>query len=125
MHSSRMRTTCSSSHPREVSTHPPQTRHPLGPSPPSGADHPRSRPPQVWAWRPPGQIPLNFPLGCGPGDPPDQILLNFPHGCWPGNLQGMLGYHPSLETYCKACWDTACNACWDPTTTPPPREQNS
>ena len=27
----------------------------------------------VWAWKP----PLNFPLGCGPG-----------------NLQGMLGYHP-------------------------------
>ena len=52
---------------------------------------------------PPSQIPLNFPLGCGPGtDPPstsllgvglDQIPLNFPLGCGPGNLQGMLGYH--------------------------------
>ena len=63
------------------------------------------------------QIPLNFPLGCGPGpDPPqlppwlwastrspstsplavglDQIPLNFPLGCGPGKLQGMLGYHP-------------------------------
>ena len=24
----------------------------------------------------------------------DQIPLNFPLGCGPGNLQGMLGYHP-------------------------------
>ena len=76
---------------------PPGTRHPLW------ADSPRSRPPQVWAWRPPlarspstsplcvgletplGQIPLNFPLGCGSGDLPGQIPLNFPLGCGPGD----------------------------------------
>ena len=62
------------------------------------------------------QIPLNFPLGCWPGDPPpSKIPLNFPLGCWPGNLQGMLGYHSPLETCCKACWDTTCNACWNST----------
>ena len=79
---------------------------------------------------PPSQIPLNFPLWCGPGNlqcmlgyhplppleqaPPGQIPLNFPLGCGPTNLQGMLGYHPP-ETWCKACWDT---------TPLPPREQN-
>ena len=47
MHSSRMRAARSSSRHAGVSTHP-RSRHP-----------------------PPGQIPLNFPLGCGPGpDPP-------------------------------------------------------
>ena len=65
---------------------------------------PSQRPAWVWTWtRSPStsplavgldQIPLNFPLGCGPGDPPSQIPLNFPLGCGPGNLQGMLGYHP-------------------------------
>ena len=69
----------------------------------SASVHAGIDPPQVWAWRPPSQIPLNFPLGCGPGDPPGQIPLNFPLGCGPGNPQGMLGYHP-LETCCKACW---------------------
>ena len=90
-----------------VSTHPPWSR----------------QPPWVWAWRPPqpppsplgvgletppspSLIPLNFSLGCGPGDPPGQIPLNFPLGV-------------GLET-CKACWDTTCNACWDTTPSPPP-----
>ena len=61
--------------------------------------------PWVWAWRPP-QLPLgcgpghplarspSTSLGCEPGDTPGQIPLNFPPGCGPGNLQGMLGYHP-------------------------------
>ena len=54
-------------------------------------------PPWVWAWRPPPPArPLNFPLGCGPGD-----------------LQGMLGYHPPPLDTCKTCWDTTGNACWD------------
>ena len=74
--------------------------------PPSLARSP-STSPWVWAWRPSSQIPLNFPLGCGPG-PPSQIPLNFPLGV-------------GLET-CKACWDTTpletcCKACWH--TTPP------
>ena len=43
--------------------------------------------PQVWAWKPPQARPLNFPLGCGPGDL--QGMLGYP----PGYLQGMLGYH--------------------------------
>ena len=39
----------------------------------------------------PGPDPLNFPLGCVPGDPPpSQIPLNPPPlGCGPGNLRGM------------------------------------
>ena len=68
MHSSRMYTTCSSSchgglhTPREQvlpwSRHPPE-QAPPGTGTPLGAA-PRSR-------NPCGQIPLNFPLGCGPG----------------------------------------------------------
>ena len=79
------------------SRHPPQSRQLPWPDPPQ-------LPPWVWAWtRSPSisplavgldQIPLNFPLGCGPGDPPGHIPLNFPLGCGPGNLQGMLGCHP-------------------------------
>ena len=42
-------------------------------------------------------IPLNFPLGCGPGPDPPQ----FPPWVW---------------AWIGACWDTSCNACWD---TPP------
>ena len=86
---------------------------------PPGSRPPRTRyppPPGVGLVTPSGQFPLNFALGCGPGDPPGQIPLNFPP----------LGV--SLKT-CKACWDTpqdpmqvctdtTCNACWD-TTTPP------
>ena len=100
MHSSRMRTARSSCHPGGG------LHIPLPDQEPPGADTP-----QVWAWRPPwpdplnfslgcgpgdlpsGQIPLNFPLGCGLGDLPGHIPLNFPIGCGPGNLQGMLGYH--------------------------------
>ena len=66
---------------------------PLGANPPEQAP-PEQGPPPEWTWSPPlGQIPLNFPLGCGPGDPPpSQIPLNFPLGV-------------GLET-CKVCWDT-------------------
>ena len=54
---------------------------------------PPNLPPWEWAWRPsPGQIPLNFPLGCGPGDPPSQIPSTSSLGV-------------GLET-CKACWVT-------------------
>ena len=48
--------------------------------------------PQVWAWRPPQPDPSTSPL------------------VW--------AWRPSLETCCKACWDTTYKACWD--TTPPP-----
>ena len=61
---------------------------------------------QVWAWRPPPGVGLEIP----PARP-----LKLPHGCGPGNLQGMLGYTPSLLETFKACWDTTCKACWDTT----------
>ena len=38
------------------------------------------------------------PPGCGPGEPPPPPQarpLNFPLGCGPGDLQGMLGYLPT------------------------------
>ena len=78
MHSSRMRTARSSSHQGRVFTPPPvrcPSTSPLG----MGLD----------------QVPVKFPLGCGPGDtsPPGQISRNFPLGSGPGSLQGMLGYH--------------------------------
>ena len=90
------------------------------------------------------QIPLNFPLGCGPGSVPRQ----FPPWVWawtwspstsplgvgletlPGSrhspgrrppwMRHPLPWEQALlsETCCKACWDTTCNACWN--TTPPP-----
>ena len=41
-------------------------------------------PPQMWTWRPPGQIP-QLPPGWGPGDPPQARPLNFPPGCGPGD----------------------------------------
>ena len=107
MHSSRMRTARSSSRHRwGVSLHIPSRAG----TPPPRAGIPQSKP------HPPGQIPLNIPLGCGHGPdspqlPPwlwawtkspsisplavglDQIPLNFPLGCGPGNPQGMLRYH--------------------------------
>ena len=93
MHSSRMRTVHNSNrllggrglHPPWAD--PPQLPPWLWPGP-----DPPQLSPWVWAWRPPpGQITLDFPLGCGPG-----------------NLQGMLGYPatPPPETCCKACWDS-------------------
>ena len=119
MHSSRMRTTRSSSRHGGVSTPPPGAGIPQEQAPLQeqatlrGRHPPRSRnlPGQIPLNFPLGvgldQIPLNFPLGCGPGpdslnfllgcgpgDPPGQIPLNFPLGCGPGNLQGMVGYHP-------------------------------
>ena len=51
------------SHQKATQTHTPGSRHPPG------------------AGTPPGQIPHNFPLGCGPGDPPGDLL------------QGMLEYY--------------------------------
>ena len=82
----------------------------------------------------PNQIPLNFPLGCGPGpDPPQlplgcgpgdpppppsgQIPLNFPLGVGLETCKACWDNTPPMETCCKACWDTTCNACWD--STPP------
>ena len=88
--------------------------------------------------RHPNQIPLNFPLGCGPGPDPPQLPpwlwawtrspSTFPLGvgletlhpslwpdppklllgCGPGNLQGMLRQHPPPM-------ETCCKACWDTT----------
>ena len=126
MHSSRMRTTRSSSHPGGLHT-PPGPGTTPGPGTPPGPE-----PPRYGTGDPPGQIPSTSPLGVDLNPPwpdprqlppwvwawrpptPDKIPLNFPPGCGPGNLQGMLGYHP-LETCCKACWDT---------TPLPPCEQN-
>ena len=72
--------------------------------------------PWVWTWKPHLGVGLQTPppdvgLETPPYRPPLARPLNFPLGCGPGDLQGMLGYHP-LET-CKAYWDTTCNACWD------------
>ena len=104
MHSSRMRTTCSSScllwgwvclsacwdTPQVWASRPPlgvclETPSGCGPGeiPWVWAWRPpwvwAWRPPKVWAWKPLQARPLNFPLGCGPGD-----------------LQGMLGYPPLI-----------------------------
>ena len=121
MHSSRMRTAHSSSHWGGL----PQCM--LGCTP------------WVWAWRPPRcgpgdpstwvwgvgletllgvglettqARPLNFPLGCGPGDPPSQTpqLLPWVWAWTPARHAGI-----PLETCCQACCDTTCNACWDTT----------
>ena len=80
MHSSRMHTARSSSrHGGKGGLHtlpwsrPPWNRHPPEQAPP-----------------PPARSPSTSPLAVGL----DQIPLNFPLGCGPGNLQGMLGYHP-------------------------------
>ena len=84
----------SNSHHGEVSTLPP------GAGTPRGAETPLQ---QV----PPGQIPLNFPLGCEPGDSSWPDPSQFPLGCGP---EDPLARSPStsplgvgLET-CKACW---------------------
>ena len=91
MHSSRMRTTCSSRHWGSASVH-------------AGIHTPLDvglETPQMWPWRPPpgGGLetpqarPLNFPLWCGRGDPPPGKNPQLPPGCGPGNLKDMLGYH--------------------------------
>ena len=69
---------------------------------------PRSRGNPPEQTHPPGagtprQIPLNFPLECGPGPDPPQL----PPWVW------------AWRPCCKACWDTTCNAWWD--STPPLR----
>ena len=70
MHSSRMHTARTSSHPRGVST-PSQSRHPQEQIPQEQTPRQQTPPEQA----PPGQISLNFPLGCGPGDPPSQTTF--------------------------------------------------
>ena len=105
MHSSRMRTARNSSCHRGgsgvgVST-PRRSRHPLKQAPIGSRDPPLEQlPPWLWDWRPPG---------CGSGDTPGQIPLNFPLGCGPGDpLVRSSSTSPlvvGLET-CKVCWDT-------------------
>ena len=78
MHSSRMHTALSSSRLGGSPPGHPQSRHLLGPGTPR--PDPPQFPPWLWAWtRSPStsplgvgldQIPLHFPLGCGPGDLP-------------------------------------------------------
>ena len=106
MHSSTMRTARSSSRPEGVSTmHPPPDQAPPGPGTPPGPGIPLDQipprlPPWLLAWtRPPSISPFSVGL--------DQIPLHFPLGCGPG--------HPPPETCCKACWNPSCNACWDST----------
>ena len=76
--------------------------------------------------------PLNFPLGCGPGDPhaqtphlplrcgPGQIPLarplNFPLGVGLETYKACWDTTTLLKTCCKACWDTTCYICGDATT---------
>ena len=86
----------------------------------------------VWSWRPPSQIPLNFPLGCGPGDPPWPDPLNFPLGSWPGDppwpdpLNFLLGCGPgdpprSPSTSTLGVGLETCNASRDTTPRPAAR----
>ena len=117
MHSSRMHTAHSSSL-HGGSPHLNQSRHP-----PEQAPQPRSPSTSPLAVGL-DHIPLNFPLGCGPGDPPTPSLWpdppKLPPWLWawkPARHAGTT--HPPMETCCKACWDTTCNACWDSTHTPP------
>ena len=77
----------------------PQDRHPPGQIPPQ-------LPPWVWPWT---RSPSISPLGVGL----DQMPLNFPLGCGPGNLQGMQGYQPPRPAPRHAGIPP-----------PPPREQN-
>ena len=58
---------------------------PLGPGTPCEQTPPGADPPGMGLETPLGQIPLNFPLGCGSGDLPGQIPLNFSLGCGPGD----------------------------------------
>ena len=110
MHSSRMRTACSSSH------HGGDLHTPLGadlPSPgagtPLGADPPEQAPPRVWAWRPPSlRVWAWRPPWPDPSTSPLGVGLEACKACW----------DTTPETCCKACWYTTCNACSDPT---PPR----
>ena len=68
--------------------HPPGSRHPPGAATPLGVGTPGRGTPQEQA--PLARSPSTSPLAVGL----DQIPLNFPLGCGPGNLQGMLEYHP-------------------------------
>ena len=90
------------------------TRHPLGTRHPPWTRSPSTFPLAVGL----DLIPLNFPLGCGPGADPPQ----FPPWLWactrsPSTSPLGVGLETPPETCCKACWDTTCNACWD--TDPP------
>ena len=124
MHSSRMRTTRSSSCHGGIST-------------PLRADTPWSRhnPPPEQA--PPGvgldQIPLNLPLGFIPGPDPPQLPPwvwawrppwpdppKLPPWVWAWKPARHAGIPLPPETSCKGCWDTTCNACWDTTPSPSP-----
>ena len=113
-----------SPHPPPLSRHPPfQSRHPQSRHPPEQTP-PTPQPP--WSRHPPGQIPLNFPLGCEPGPDPPKLPpwlwawtrspSNSPLGVGLKTCKACWDTTP-LETCCKACWDTTCNACWD--STPP------
>ena len=92
----------------------------------------------LWAWRSPSsQIPLNFLLGCRPGDPmarspstsPLGVGLETPLARSPSTSPCVWAWKsarharkpcPPLETCCKACWDTTCNTCGNTTPPPPP-----
>ena len=89
MHSSRMRTTCSSSHLLR------------GCLPQCMLEYT----PQVWAWKPPWVWVWRHPPRCGPGDPPRPDPSSSPWvWAWkPARHAGILPL--PLET-CKACWDT-------------------
>ena len=95
MHSSRMRTTRSSSRRGGGSASVHAGIHPPGCGPgdtPLGVGL-ETHPPGVCLENPPRPDPSTSPLGVGLETPLDRPL-NIPPGCGPGNLQGMLGYHP-------------------------------
>ena len=87
MHSSRICTACSSSHhggsPHPPGSRPPWSRHPPREQTPPEQATPWSRhPPCVSLETTPGQIHLNFPLGCGSGDPPWPDPPQLPPWLW-------------------------------------------
>ena len=125
MHSSRMRTARSSSRlpggclPQCMLGYPSG----CGPGNPPGCGP--GDPPQVWAWRhtppgfgpgdPPQARPLNFPLGCGPGDTPPGFGPGDPPRCGPGDPPP--GQTPQLSPWVWAWKHTPWIWAWRP---PPP-----
>ena len=110
-----MRTTRSSSRPGGSPPGPPLSRHPPRPGTPlEQAPHTRSPSTSPLAVGL-DQIPLNFPLSCGPWPDPPQ----FPPWLWAWTRSPYTSpLAVGLETCCKACWGTTCNAWWHNTHPP-------
>ena len=73
---------------------------------------------RVLAWRPPRPDPSTSPLGVGL-ETPQARPLNFPLGCGPGDLQGMLGYHPPGDLQGMLGYHLQCMLGYHPPPPPP------